>query len=278
MRSRIRSQSLKRSPISSEGIQPRKFIDLSIAIEAGLPSDPPGMIPQIDYINHQQGAQSMKMFFPGLQPEELPAGLGWAVENVQLSTHSGTHLDAPWHYHPTMDHGKPSLTIDQIPLDWCYGPGVKLDFSAMPDGCLLQPRDFSDALEKIGHQLKPGEIVLVQSGAAPYWGKMEYLVKGCGSGRDATLWLLDQGIRVVGTDAWSWDRPLPKIAEEYQRTKNAQIIWEGHFAGTEKGYCHMEKLTNLDQLPPENFTVICFPIRIKNASAGWVRAVALMEG
>jgi len=142
---------------------------------------------------------------------------------------------------------------------------------------LLQPKDFQKALEKIGHKLSPGEIVLIQSGAGPYWGKPEYLVKGCGAGREATLWLVEQGIRVVGTDAWSWDRPLPKIAEEYQKSKNPKIIWEGHFAGIEKGYCHLEKLANLDQLPPLGFTFICFPIKIKSASAGWVRAVAILE-
>jgi len=219
----------------------------------------------------------MKLFFPGLKTEELPKGLGWAVENLRLSSHSGTHLDAPWHYHPTMDQGKPSLTIDRIPLEWCCAPGVKLDFSDKPDGCRLEPGDFKAQLVKINHQLEPGEIVLVQSGAAPWWGKPEYLVKGSGAGRNATLWLLEQGVRVVGTDAWSWDRPLPIIAEEFKKSGNPEIIWEGHFAGIEKGYCHMEKLTNLGQLPGDGFMVVCFPVKIKSASAGWVRAVAIME-
>ncbi len=255
----------------------RKFVDLSIAIEPGLPSDPPGMIPQVEYLGHKQGAEAMKLFFPGLKSEDLPGGLGWAVENVKLSTHSGTHLDAPFHYHPRMDKGKPALTIDQIPLEWCYGPGVKLDFSDRPDGYKLMPEDFSEALKKIGRRLRPGEIVLVQTSAGPYWGKPEYLVKGCGAGKAATLWLLEQGIRVVGTDAWSWDRPLPKIAEEFSRSHDPEIIWEGHFAGIAKGYCHLEKLANLDRVPADGFTFICFPVKIKDASAGWVRAVAMLE-
>ena len=255
----------------------RKFIDLSIAIEPGLPSDPPSMVPQVEYQDHMTGAKAMALFFPGLKTEQLPKGLGWAVEDVRLSTHSGTHLDAPYHYHPEMDSGKPALTIDQVPLEWCFAPGVKLDFSDKPDGFLLKPDDYKEKLQEIGHVLKPGEIVLVRSGAAPYWGRPEYMVKGCGSGREATLWLLDQGVRVVGTDAWSWDRPLPSIAEEFSRTQNPEIIWEGHFAGIEKGYCHMEKLANLDQIPAQGFLVACFPIKVKNASAGWVRAVAILE-
>jgi kynurenine formamidase len=94
-------------------------------------------------------------------------------------------------------------------------------------------------------------------------------------GRDATLWLLEQGVKIIGTDAWSWDRPLPYIADEFRTTGNSSVIWEGHFAGIEKEYCHMEKLTNLAKLPPHGFQVMCFPIKIRKASAGWVRAAAI---
>ncbi len=256
----------------------KKFIDLSIAIEHGLPSDPPGMIPQIQYMGHKEGGQSMKLFFPKITDDDLPAGLGWAVETVTLGTHSGTHLDAPWHYHPYMDDGKPALTIDQIPLEWCFGPGVVLDVRDKPDGYRLEPRDMEESLKKIDHKLQPGDIVLLQTGVDKYWGRPEYLLKGCGAGKDATLWLLERGVRVVGTDAWSWDRPLPLIAKEFEKTRDASIIWEGHFAGIEKGYCHLEKLANLDKVPPTGFTFMCFPVKIRNASAGWVRAVAMIEG
>jgi kynurenine formamidase len=95
--------------------------------------------------------------------------------------------------------------------------------------------------------------------------------------RESTLWILDHGIRIVGTDAWSWDRPLPFIAREYQKTKDPSIIWEAHFAGIERGYLHIEKLCNLHRLPPYGFTFCCFPIKIKAASAGWIRAVAIVE-
>jgi kynurenine formamidase len=83
---------------------------------------------------------------------------------------------------------------------------------------------------------------------------------------------------VVGTDAWSWDRPLPFQAQDFERTHDASLIWEGHFAGIEKGYFQIEKLTNLDKLPPTGFTFYCFPIKIKGASAGWIRAVAEITG
>jgi kynurenine formamidase len=96
-------------------------------------------------------------------------------------------------------------------------------------------------------------------------------------GKAVTLWLIDQGIHVMGTDAWSWDLPLPIIAEEFTKTQDKSIIWEGHFAGIEKGYCHIEKLTNLDKLPSTGFKISCFPIKIKVGSAGWIRAVAMLN-
>lgn len=253
-----------------------KVIDLSVALEANLPSDPPFMIPAIDYWDHRRGADNMVTFFPGSTLDDLPNRLGWALEQIKLTTHSGTHLDAPWHYHPTMNGGEPARTIDQLPLEWCFADGVLLDFSDKPDGYMVSAADFAAAFAAINYTLKPFDIVLVRSGAAPYWGKQEYLVKGCGMGKEATLWLLDRGVKIVGTDAWSWDRPLPFIAKDFARDHDPSVIWEGHFAGIEKEYYHMEKMANLDKLPATGFKVACFPIKIKGASAGWTRPVALL--
>ena len=83
--------------------------------------------------------------------------------------------------------------------------------------------------------------------------------------------------RVAGIDAWGWDAPFVHTRKRWLETRDASIIWEGHKAGREIPYCHMEKLCNLDQLPPNGFTVACFPHKIKGASAGWTRAVALFE-
>jgi len=256
----------------------RRFVDLGIAIEAGLPSDPPMMIPQIDYVDHGQGAEQMKDFFPGVKKEELPGGLGWALEFMTLTTHSGTHLDAPYHYHPTMDGGKPASTIDEIPLEWCFSNGVVLDFAHKKDGERITVKDVERALEKIRYRIKPLDIVLIRTGADHAWGTPEYLVRGAGMDRESTLYLLEKGVKVVGIDAWSWDRPLPFIAEEFKRTNDPKVIWEAHFAGIEIGYCHMEKMANLSAIGRSHgFTVCCFPVKIKGASAGWCRPVAIVE-
>jgi len=256
----------------------RRFVDLSISIEPELPSDPPMMIPKIDYIDHKQGADQMTEFFPGLSKDQLPEGLGWAVEFLTLTTHSGTHLDAPYHYHPTMDRGKPALTIDEIPLAWCLSDGVLLDFRHKGDGEGITVEDLQRELRRIRYEIKPLDIVLLQTGADAAWGTEEYLVKGAGMDKESTLFLTGQGVRVVGIDAWSWDRPLPFLAKEFQKTGDPRVVWEAHFSGIEIGYCHMEKLANLSAIGrPYGFTVCCFPIKIKKASAGWVRPVAIVD-
>ncbi len=256
----------------------RRFVDLSIAIEPELPSDPPMMIPKIDYVTHEMGAEQMLEFFPGIQKNQLPAGLGWAVEFVHLTTHSGTHLDAPFHYHPTMNDGERAYTIDEIPLKWCFNDGVILDFRHKIDGDRITADDVRHELDRIDYTLKPWDIVLVQTGADKTWGTEQYLVKGAGMDRESTLYILEQGVKVVGIDAWSWDRPLPFLAREFQETGDPKVIWEAHFAGIEKTYCHMEKLANLEAVgKPHGFKVSCFPIKIKGASAGWTRPVAIID-
>ncbi|MDX2204261.1 MAG: cyclase family protein [Hyphomicrobiaceae bacterium] len=256
---------------------PRRIIDISVPLENDIASDPPGTEPRIAYTAHAEGAQQMLRYFPGLTVEELPGKEGWAVERIDISTHNGTHLDAPWHFASTMDGGKRALTIDEVPLEWCFQPGVKLDFRHFADGYVVTAKDVEAELARIGHTLKPLDIVLVNTSAGTRYGKPDYLPTGCGMGREATLYLTSRGVRVTGTDAWSWDAPFVYTARRYAETRNAALIWEGHKSGRDIGYCHIEKLSNLEALPASGFLVSCFPVKIKAASAGWTRAVAIIE-
>jgi kynurenine formamidase len=252
------------------------IIDLSVPIENEVPADPPFQRVQIDYRGHAATAVEIAAAFPGLRPEQLPDGMGWAVEIATISTHNGTHVDAPWHYHPTMDGGVRASTIDELPLDWFLRPGVKLDFRHLPDGHVVTPDEIDAELARIGHKLQPFEIVVANTRAGARYGEADYVDSGCGFGRAATLHLVGQGIRVVGTDGWSWDAPFSHTARRFAETGDASIIWEGHKAGREAGYCQIEKLHNLEALPPTGFTVSCLPVKVRNGSAGWARAVAIL--
>ena len=256
---------------------PRKFIDLSVALETGIVSDPPMALPEIEYVDHAMSADQICSFFPGLDKKDLPGQEGWAVENLKISTHNGTHLDAPYHYHSTMDGGKRAITIDEVPLDWCFSDGIKLDFRHFEDGYVVTPNDIDAELTRIGYQIKPFDIVLVNTSAGERYGYDDYLLKGCGMGREATLYLTSKGVKITGTDAWSWDAPFSHTAKRYAESKDSSIIWEGHRAGMERAYCHIEKLGSLEKLPDFGFLVSCFPFKIKKASAGFIRAVAILE-
>lgn len=253
-----------------------KLVDISRPLENTEIADPPGFGPKIEYFGHQDTAGQILGFFPGVDRGQLPGGEGWALERVALSTHNGTHLDAPYHYHSTMDGGQRAITIDEVPLEWCWGRGVKLDFRHLPDGHVATAAEVETELARIGHELKPLDIVLVNTAAGARYGQPDYVATGCGMGREATLYLTERGVRVTGTDAWSWDAPFVHTAKRVAETGDASLIWEGHRAGMVRGYCHIEKLGNLESLPATGFDVICFPVKIKGASAGWCRPVAVL--
>ena len=125
----------------------RQFIDLSITLCNEVVSDPPFMRPHITYQTHGETVTEAAHFFPGLTAEAIPGGEGFAAaETITLTTHNGTHLDAPWHFHPTMNGGERAITIDEVPLEWCFQPGVKLDFRHFPDGYVVTAQDVENEL------------------------------------------------------------------------------------------------------------------------------------
>ncbi|MEA2879260.1 MAG: hypothetical protein QOF14_4456 [Hyphomicrobiales bacterium] len=256
---------------------PRTIIDLSVPLENDLPVDPPLQKVSIKYQNHHETVGAMSEFFPGLTAADLPDGEAFAIEFVQISTHNGTHLDAPYHYHSTMNGGERAYTIDEVPLEWCLQPAVKLDFRHLPNGYVATAADVEAELKRIGHTLQPLNIVVVNTSAGTRYGHDDYLESGCGMGREATLYLLERGVRVTGIDAWGWDAPFKYTKEKWLKTRDPKIIWEGHKAGREIGYSHIEKMYNLEKLPSTGFMVSCFPVKIRGASGGWTRAVAIID-
>lgn len=254
----------------------RRIVDLSVVMKGGIASDPPPLRPKITHRDHYFGAQEFAAM-AGLKPSDLLGGAGPASEVCEITTHAGTHLDAPWHYHPTMNNGERAITIDEVPLEWCIGPGVKLDFRHLPDGHVVSAAEVEAELARIGHDLQPGDIVLVNTSAGERYGEDDFLDKGVGMGREATLYLTGKGVRVVGTDAWGWDAPLKYMKESVERTGDSSLFWEGHKAGAEAAYCQIEKLANLEQLPATGYTVSALPVKVERASAGWCRAVAIFD-
>ena len=250
-----------------------RIIDLSVPLR----NDPNKLMrARVEYQDHESSARA---FGPtlGIDPAQLPEGKFAGVEIVTASTHAGTHIDAPYHFWPTSE-GKPARTIDQIPLEWFYGDGVVLDMTHKKRAEYITVVDVQECLRAMDYGIKPLDIVLIRTDTTTnHYFEPGYENLHPGMSRAATLWLVDQGVKVMGIDAWGLDRPFDVMAAEFKAGNRAQL-WESHRVGVEREYLHMENLYGLDILPrPHGFTVAVFPIKIEKASAAWIRAVAIFD-
>lgn len=247
----------------------RRLVDLSV-VTRHTPSEATPVT--VELLDHVTGATVL-----GLTPEDFPDGMAISNETVTLTTHTGTHMDAPLHYGP-VSGGAPAKSIDQVPLEWCVGPGVRLDVRHVPPGEGITVEHLRAALRTAGHTLRPGDIVLLWTGADALWGEAEYLTKYPGLTGEGTAFLVESGVRVIGIDAWGLDRPMRSMIDDYRRTGDKKTLWPAHVYGRTREYLQLEKLAQLAALPaPTGFTVVCFPVAVAGAGAGWTRVVALLD-
>lgn len=233
---------------------------------------------QITYMDHQKGWEMLLQlgYSTELAEKMFPNRRAWAVETVTLSTHSGTHVDAPYHYGPELASGEKAPTIDAVPLSWCIGNGVLFDMTHKSKEEGITAEDLKKELSSMGYEIKPGDIALIRTDVYKFFDQKGYENMHPGLTRDATAFLLDAGVRMIGIDAWGLDKAFDVLLKDTLEGK-AQF-WETHLLGLEKPYLQIEKLANLDKIPKKyGFTVIALPFKIKGASAGWTRAVALVE-
>ena len=265
-----------------------KIIDLSLPIDDTLVETHDA---KIDRITHADGVEHFNWVVMSKRPggqeafdrgervatkEEIPDGEMLSLEIVHSSVHMGTHVDAPFHY-GSMCEGKPAKQIEDVPLEWCYGPGVVLDFTHMHYPQNITKKEIAEALNKINYRLKPLDIVLIYTGADKLVGTQDYINKYVGMMPDAVEYLLDQGIKMIGIDTIGLDRPCFEMFKEFLDTKDKSKIWPSHFLGRRREYCHMERLGNLGAIPRSyGFIVSCLPVKVKNAGAGWSRVVAIV--
>jgi kynurenine formamidase len=246
------------------------LVDLSLPIRSDPAEMPEPLRTEIEYVDHAGGAAQIQALF-GVGPELLRDGEGWTTETfLRFGTHNSTHVDAPWHYNSTIV-GERAQAIDELPLDWFFAPGVMIDATDRADGEALSAADVE---ERVPRQLESKDIVVVHSGRDAYADDLDYIARGPGVTAEATRWLFERGVRVMGIDAWSWDAPLHLQAEEAKRTGEAGVFWAAH--QVDLPYAQIERLCNLAELPLQGFHVACFPLRIEGASAAPARVVAIV--
>lgn len=268
-----------------------KIIDLSVEIEDGSVSEE--VMPKINYINHKKGAvylglgllwkgdnfikkiwNTLTCIFSGrvLTPKDFKDNIGLSTELIKLSTHTGTHVDAPYHYGPQ------NKDISSLPLEIFFNDAVVLDFSTRNSELSISKKEITRKLKDIEYTLKRNDIVILRTGADKYWGSKYYTVKYVGLSVEGLDFLLDSGVQVIGTDCFGLDQPFQWMHKKYIESKDNNYLWPTHIHGRERPYFMIEKMANLEKLDKQfGFKVAAFPIKIKNASAAWSRVVAIFE-
>ncbi len=259
-----------------------RIIDLGVYLDqANYP--PWGFTSKV--IDHRRGAAAMANFFnvrgvgsaaggKRVGREDFPEDMGLGWMDVHLSDHAGNHIDAPWHFGPVVE-GRPAKTIDEVPLEWCCGPGVRLDFRSHL-GRDIEVEDLQAQVAATGAELAPGTIVLLWTGADQYIDDDDRYFQCQGGLSVAGLnWLLDHGIKLIGIDAYAMDVSYESM--EQARLADQPQFFPLHFVGRAREHMHLEKLTNLGALPKASgFFFSALPMKLRGGSAGWVRPVAMV--
>lgn len=231
-----------------------KIIDLSHLIEHRGIAHPRHPKPMIwTWITHEETRKELNTG---------PDGHASTVKVIQMSDHTGTHVDAPLHFDPSPG----ALSIDQMPLEDFFGPALCLDLSHIPPKGTITVKHLQEAWQATGTGIEPRLIVLIYTGHAQRtFGKPEYFTDFPGLTPEAVQWFGEQGVKNFGVEAINPGHPDDK---EF-------LV---HVMCRKLGMIHMENLVNLEKLLGKGkFTFIGFPLKIEGGSGSPVRAVGILD-
>lgn len=230
------------------------------------------MAPLIEAVARRAGINPV----PTLDKSTFPDGVFLGNEVVTLTVHGGTHVDAPFHYGP-MSEGEPARTIEQIPLDWCCGPGVRLSFRDADPLHVITCADVCQEIERIRYDLRPGDVVLIETGWSYRYPDPSYFTEHPAMSPEAIGHLVDCGVKLIGVDTCGFDLPTRTMIESFVLTGDPAHLWPCHMFGRTREYLQIERMAGLDRLPgPTGFTVFCAPVPVDGAGAGWARPFAVV--
>lgn len=263
-----------------------RLIDLTTTLDPAnrdlMPPHLQGMAgiiaPKIKYLapDSDEGRDRMCSFF-GCNHADLLDGEGWGAEVLgEMSSHCGTHVDAPLHSGSTSE-GRLSRTVDAIDLNELFCPGMVLDVREWVSPSQAISIDaLQRAIRATGREIQKGDAVLIRTGQERYTMADELFFMYPGMSREGTLFLSGQGATVLGTDAMAWDRPFKAMALAWRESGDNRHLWDGHKAVREKEAFIIQQLHNLAALPLSGFQVGFFPLKLKAASAAPARVVAFL--
>lgn len=225
-----------------------KLIDLSLEIYDGLRS----------YTSHPPIAIAEESTFENSRHRYVAPCEGFESRMLKMSDHSGTHIDAPLHF---MSNGESTSEMD---LSQAYGKALLLDVSDFKDPFQAVTREMLEEAEnRQGITVQPNDIVLTRTRKLD-WGEgsfyEEHAFAPC-----AGDWLLEKQVKCVGLDLANID-----IHDNMMREVHLKLLSVPVYI--------VENLVNLHQLPlNEHFTFMALPLKLKNATASPVRAVAFIK-
>ena len=264
-----------------------RLIDLSVTLDpdnrARLPPPLAGaagvIAPAIEYLHPASDAGRDEFCrYLGCNHDDLPDGEGWGAEVLtDLSSHCGTHVDAPLHSASRIA-GRPARTITDIALEELYRPGLVLDVRpwARP-GEEITIEMLDAALAATGAKINRGDAVLIRTGQERFTMSDPEYYRQPGMSRASTLHLTRQGATILGTDAVGWDLPFGIMAQRFRETGDPAVLWDGHKAIVDKEAFIVQQMTNLGALPQSGFMVGFFPLKLARCSAAPARVVAFVD-
>lgn len=234
------------------------------------------LVPEIDYLSPTDEGRARMCAIFSCTADDLPDGEGWGEESLRLSSHTGTHVDAPLHYGSRCE-GRPARTITDISLEELFCDGFVLDLRGRcKPGEGIPVSSLEEAIRSLGAPIPQGSAILLRTGQEAFELEDAKLYHYPGMTREGTLFLAGLGAKVLGTDALGWDRPFGVMAAAFRQTGDPRQIWDGHFAGREREVFIVQQLTNLAALPARGFKVGFFPLKLARASASPARVVAFL--
>lgn len=262
-----------------------RLVDLTRPLDPGMRARIPEparsaaqvIAPKVEPIDPATDGAALMCAAFGCTVDDLPDGEGWGDEKLTMNTHIGTHVDAPLHYGTTCE-GRPARTITDITLEELFVPAVVLDIAGkVAPGEGIPVEVLADAVDAIGASIPPGGAALIRTGQGTVTPDELAYYTYPGMTREGTLWLAEQGAKLLGTDALGWDRPFTVMRRAFRDSGDPSHIWDGHFAGRDREVFIVQQLTGLERLPSHGFTVGFFPLPITGASAAPARVVAFLD-
>lgn len=189
---------------------------------------------------------------------------GWQTnaQSVHATTHSGTHVDAPFHF------GYPTR-ISDLPLEAFVGRGVTIPVNRLGGEAIT-----ADDLARAPVEIRPGDIVLVATGWAEKFGTPAYAIHPYFS-PEAARWLVERGIKMVGFDLPSCDPSGPMVAGESTK-QGSGVEFPAHHQFLGNGVLIGENFANLTETIGKEVFVFAFPLKIGTGDAGFARVAAFV--